>query len=167
MNFENTLAFAKTLDQQDDLRDLRNEFLFPEQDGKRFKYLCGNSLGLQPIATRKLVEQQMSNWERLAVEGWFEGEAAWLAYHKQLKILMAPIVGAKVSEVCPMNTLTVNLHLLMVSFYRPTAKRFKIIMEESTILLASGMIWRRLRPLVMMLALSLVLILPMLPAMCL
>jgi kynureninase len=129
MNFENTLAFAKTLDQQDDLRDLRNEFLFPEQDGKRFKYLCGNSLGLQPIATRKLVEQQMSNCERLAVEGWFEGEAAWLAYHKQLKILMAPIVGAKVSEVCPMNTLTVNLHLLMVSFYRPTAKRFKIVME--------------------------------------
>jgi kynureninase len=129
MNFENSLSFAKSLDQQDNLKELRNEFLIPKQNGKPIIYLCGNSLGLQPKATRKLVDQQLLRWEQLAVEGWFEGEEAWLFYHKELKTLMAPIVGAKISEVCPMNTLTVNLHLLMVSFYRPTKMRYKIIME--------------------------------------
>jgi kynureninase len=129
MNFENSLSYAQSLDQQDALYELRTEFLFPEQNGKPIIYLCGNSLGLQPKATRKLVEQQLNRWEQLAVEGWFEGEDAWLSYHKELKRLMAPIVGAHVSEVCPMNTLTVNLHLLMVSFYQPTSQRYKIIME--------------------------------------
>jgi kynureninase len=129
MNFENSLTFAESLDLQDDLKDVRNQFLVPEQAGKPIIYLCGNSLGLQPKGTRKLVEEQFLKWGQLAVEGWFAGETTWLNYHKELKRLMAPIVGAKPSEVCPMNTLTVNLHLLMVSFYRPTTKRFKIIME--------------------------------------
>lgn len=129
MNFDYTLAFAKTQDQADPLADLRNDFLFPKQHGKPFIYLCGNSLGLQPKAAREVMEQQMTNWENLAVEGWFEGEEPWMFYHKKLKSLMAPIVGASPLEVCPMNTLTVNLHLLMVSFYKPQPGRFKIVME--------------------------------------
>lgn len=129
MNFDYTLAFAKAQDQADPLADLRNDFLFPKQHGKPFIYLCGNSLGLQPKAAREVMEQQMTNWENLAVEGWFEGEEPWMFYHKKLKSLMAPIVGASPLEVCPMNTLTVNLHLLMVSFYKPQPGRFKIVME--------------------------------------
>ncbi len=129
MIFENNLAFAQRLDQQDPLHHLRDEFLFPQQNGAPFIYLCGNSLGLQPKSAREYMSRQMDNWENLAVEGWFEGATPWMFYHKELKALMANIVGASAAEVCPMNTLTVNLHLLMVSFYRPTAKRFKIIME--------------------------------------
>jgi kynureninase len=131
MDFENNLSYARSLDEQDSLKHLRSEFLIPKHDGKPIIYLCGNSLGLQPKGTRKLIEQQLLNWEQLGVEGWFEGEHNWLSYHKALKKLMAPIVGARDSEVCPMNTLTVNLHLLMVSFYKPNGKRFKIIMEAS------------------------------------
>lgn len=130
MNFENNLAYAQALDSNDPLRELREEYLFPKQNGKPFIYLCGNSLGLQPKVAKEVLNNQLSNWENLAVEGWFEGESPWMFYHKELKKLMAPIVGASPEEVCPMNTLTVNLHLLMVSFYKPTAKKFKIIMES-------------------------------------
>ena len=129
MNFENNLAFAKALDEQDILQEMRNEYLFPQHNGKPFIYLCGNSLGLQPKVAREVLDVQLNNWQNLAVEGWFEGDSPWMFYHKELKKLMAPIVGAKPAEVCPMNTLTVNLHLLMVSFYKPKAHRFKIIME--------------------------------------
>ncbi|WAC39762.1 kynureninase [Pedobacter sp. SL55] len=129
MTFENNLAFAQSMDQQDPLRDMRNEYLFPQQNGKPFIYLCGNSLGLQPKVAKEVLGKQLDNWQNLAVEGWFEGNEPWMFYHKELKRLMAPIVGAAEDEVCPMNTLTVNLHLLMVSFYRPTKARFKIIME--------------------------------------
>ena len=129
MNFENNLAFAQSLDQADPLSSFRHDFLFPQQNGKPFIYLCGNSLGLQPKAVRKVVDEQLNNWHNLAVEGWFEGDNPWMFYHKELKKLMAPLVGASAKEVCPMNTLTVNLHLLMVSFYKPVKGRFKIIME--------------------------------------
>lgn len=129
MNFENNLAFAQRMDQQDSLRDMRNEYLFPQHNGKPFIYLCGNSLGLQPKVAKEVLNVQLNNWQNLAVEGWFDGASPWMFYHKELKNLMAPIVGAKVTEVCPMNTLTVNLHLLMVSFYQPKAKKYKIIME--------------------------------------
>jgi len=129
MNFENTLAYAQMLDEQDPLHQLRDEFLFPQQNGKPFIYLCGNSLGLQPKSAREVLGKQLDNWQNLAVEGWFEGDSPWMFYHKELKKLMAPIVGANPDEVCPMNTLTVNLHLLLVSFYKPAQKRFKIIME--------------------------------------
>ncbi|KIO78949.1 kynureninase [Pedobacter lusitanus] len=129
MNFENTLSFARTMDKQDPLREFREEFLFPQQNGKPFIYLCGNSLGLQPKSARNVLGKQLDNWQNLAVDGWFEGDSPWMFYHKELKQLMAPVVGALPAEVCPMNTLTVNLHLLMVSFYRPDQKRFKIIME--------------------------------------
>ncbi|WP_158799589.1 kynureninase [Pedobacter sp. L105] len=129
MNFENTLSFAKELDAQDPLSHLREEFLFPQKNGKPFIYLCGNSLGLQPKAAREVLGVQLDNWQNLGVEGWFEGDTPWMYYHKELKKLMAPIVGARPAEVCPMNTLTVNLHLLLVSFYQPKEKKFKIIME--------------------------------------
>ncbi|MET1057531.1 MAG: kynureninase [Pedobacter sp.] len=129
MKFQNTLSFARDMDAMDHLQPLREEFLFPQQNGKPFIYLCGNSLGLQPKSAREVLNKQLENWQNLAVEGWFEGETPWLYYHKALKKLMAPIVGAKAEEVCPMNTLTVNLHLLLVSFYRPDQKKYKIIME--------------------------------------
>lgn len=129
MTFENNLAFAQSMDAQDPLKEMRNEYLFPQQNGKPFIYLCGNSLGLQPKLAKEVLNLQLNNWQNLAVEGWFEGDKPWMFYHKELKKLMAPIVGASADEVCPMNTLTVNLHLLMVSFYKPTKERFKIIME--------------------------------------
>lgn len=129
MNFENTLSFARAMDEQDPLRDLRNEFLFPAHHGIPYIYLCGNSLGLQPKTAKEVLGTQLDNWQNLAVEGWFEGDTPWMFYHKELKKLMAPVVGASPQEVCPMNTLTVNLHLLLVSFYKPQQKRFKIIME--------------------------------------
>jgi kynureninase len=129
MNFENNLAFAKAQDDADVLKHFRDQFLFPNQNGKEFIYLCGNSLGLQPKVANEVLKRQLDNWANHAVEGWFEGEEPWMFYHKSLKKLMAPIVGALPVEVCPMNTLTVNLHLLMVSFYQPKNKRFKIIME--------------------------------------
>jgi kynureninase len=129
MTFENTLSFAQQCDAKDPLRELRNEFLFPVQNGNPFIYLCGNSLGLQPRSAREVLNVQLENWQNLAVEGWFEGDSPWMFYHKELKKLMAPIVGARPSEVCPMNTLTVNLHLLLVSFYKPAGQRIKIVME--------------------------------------
>lgn len=129
INFENNLAFAQAMDAADPLKAMRDEYLFPQQNGQPFIYLCGNSLGLQPKIAKEVLNEQLNNWQNLAVEGWFEGDKPWMFYHKELKKLMSPIVGASELEVCPMNTLTVNLHLLMVSFYRPTQKRFKIIME--------------------------------------
>ena len=98
-------------------------------DGKKAIYFCGNSLGLQPKSARAAINFELDYWEKYGVEGWFSGDKAWLSYHQALSELAAPIVGAKPSEVIVMNTLTVNLHLMMVSFYRPTKQRFKIIME--------------------------------------
>lgn len=129
MNFENTLSFARQQDEADQLHHFRSQFLFPQHHGKDFIYLCGNSLGLQPKVAAEVLQGQLNNWANYAVEGWFDGDEPWMFYHKALKKLMAPIVGALPSEVCPMNTLTVNLHLLMVSFYQPKGKRFKIMME--------------------------------------
>ncbi|RZK67628.1 MAG: kynureninase [Pedobacter sp.] len=129
MKLENTLAFANALDQKDQLKEFRAQFLFPKYKNKSFIYMCGNSLGLQPKIAKEVLNNQLDNWANYAVEGWFDGEEPWMFYHKELKRLMAPIVGASPAEVCPMNTLTVNLHLLMVSFYQPKGKRFKIIME--------------------------------------
>lgn len=129
MNFENNLTFVQTLDLRDPLKEMRNEYLFPQHNGKEFIYLCGNSLGLQPKVAKEVLKKQLDNWQNLAVEGWFDGDSPWMFYHKELKQLIAPIVGAKPVEVCPMNTLTINLHLLMVSFYQPKGKKFKIIME--------------------------------------
>jgi kynureninase len=130
MNFQNTLEFAQSLDAEDKLRKYREEFHFPKVDGKQVIYFTGNSLGLQPKRTQKFIDSVMTDWKELAVEGHFHAEKPWWDYHERLAAPLAKVVGAKAEEVTVMNTLTVNLHLLMVSFYRPTAERFKIICEE-------------------------------------
>lgn len=130
MQFKNTRAFADAQDEADTLNKFRKDFLIPRQEGKEIIYLCGNSLGLQPRSTRKYIQEQLDNWENLAVEGWFHGDTPWMFYHRELQRLMAPVVGANPDEVIPMNTLTVNLHLLMVSFFRPQGKRNKIMIES-------------------------------------
>ena len=130
MDFDNTLAFARRLDAADPLSIFKEKFHFPlHSDGSPVVYFCGNSLGLQPKTMASAVMQELNYWQQYGVEGWFAGDAPWLSYHKKLSDLAAPIVGALPSEVIVMNTLTVNLHLLMVSFYRPTQQRHKILME--------------------------------------
>lgn len=130
MQFQNTLEYAQHLDHQDPLRSYRNKFIFPKVNNKEVIYFTGNSLGLQPKNAKKYVDEIMTDWAELAVEGHFQAEKSWWDYHERFSEKLAPVVGAKASEVTVMNTLTVNLHLLMVSFYRPTSQRFKIIMEE-------------------------------------
>ncbi len=130
MKFQNTLQFAKQLDKEDTLQNYQQEFHFPEIKGKKSIYLCGNSLGLQPKQTKNYVNNVVQDWASLAVEGHFYAEKPWWDYHERLAEPLAKIVGAKTKEVSVMNTLTVNLHLLMVSFYTPTKKRYKIICEE-------------------------------------
>ena len=130
MTFENSLAFAQQLDAQDPLKQYQNEFSFPQVNGKKVIYFTGNSLGLQPKSARTYVDEVMNDWANLAVEGHFYAEKPWWDYHERFANPLSKLVGALPSEVTVMNTLTVNLHLLMVSFYRPTTQRYKIICEE-------------------------------------
>lgn len=130
MTFQNTREFAQQLDAQDELRNYRSEFIFPQHNGKNVIYFTGNSLGLQPKRTLKYVHEVMNDWANLAVEGHFYAEKPWWDYHERFAHPLSKIVGALSSEVTVMNTLTINLHLLMVSFYRPTKQRYKIICEE-------------------------------------
>ena len=130
MSFQNTREFARRLDSEDTLGHYREEFLFPQHNGKNVIYFTGNSLGLQPKRTKKYVDDIMNDWANLAVEGHFYAEKPWWDYHERFAEPLSKIVGAKPSEVTVMNTLTVNLHLMMVSFYRPTPTRYKIICEE-------------------------------------
>ncbi len=121
---------AAELDAADPLAAFRQEFHFPPgPDGRPSTYLCGNSLGLLPKAARAAVEQEFLAWEQRGVEGHFHGESPWMHYHETLTDATARLVGARPLEVVVMNSLTVNLHLLLVSFYRPTATRYKILME--------------------------------------
>ena len=129
MQYDTTRTTAEQLDQQDPLKDFRQEFLFPQHEGRDCLYFCGNSLGIQPKGAMDALRTEMDRWGELGVEGHFEGELPWTEYHKALTEPSAHIVGARPEEVIIMNTLTVNLHLMMVSFYRPTKERFKIIME--------------------------------------
>lgn len=122
--------YAALCDAQDELTLFRNEFLFPELDGREAIYFCGNSLGLQPRNTRSYIQQELDDWHKYAVEGHIEARLPWVSYHEQFAPLLAPLVGAKPLEVVAMNALTVNLHLLMVSFYKPTKERFRIICEK-------------------------------------
>ncbi|WP_130736645.1 kynureninase [Flavobacterium sp. J27] len=130
MNFQNTREFAQELDRQDELAKYREEFIFPKVNGKEVIYFTGNSLGLQSKAAKKYVEEVMQDWANLAVEGHFYADKPWWDYHERFCQPLSEIVGAKPTEVGVMNTLTVNLHLLMVSFYQPSAKKFKVICEE-------------------------------------
>ncbi|MCX2680407.1 kynureninase [Galbibacter sp. EGI 63066] len=130
MQFKNTRDFAFNLDKQDRLRSYKNEFIFPKINGKEVIYFTGNSLGLQPKRTKEYVGEVMNDWGELAVEGHFKAKKPWWDYHEQLAEPLSKVVGAQAQEVTVMNTLTVNLHLLMVSFYRPSGKRYKILCEE-------------------------------------
>jgi kynureninase len=129
MPSEFSLEQARHLDDQDGLHSFREQFVFPQHKGKNALYLCGNSLGLQPKSVRAALLQELDQWAEHAVEGHFRGQLPWMHYHKFLKEQSARLVGAQPHEVVVMNTLTVNLHLMMVSFYRPTSSRYKIIME--------------------------------------
>jgi len=130
MNFQNTKEFAQELDKQDELNKYKDEFIFPKVNNKEVIYFTGNSLGLQPKKAKEYVDEVMNDWANLAVEGHFYADKPWWDYHERFCQPLSEIVGAKPTEVGVMNTLTVNLHLLMVSFYRPSNKKFKIICEE-------------------------------------
>ncbi len=120
---------AMALDAADPLRPLRSEFLIPKHKHNEQIYFCGNSLGLQPRGARTHVLQVLDKWSHEAVEGHFTGQAQWMTYHEQVREPLARVVGAQPSEVVAMNSLTANLHLMMVSFYRPTSERAAIIIE--------------------------------------
>jgi kynureninase len=122
--------YAQQLDAQDTLASYRNQFHIPEINGVQQLYFCGNSLGLQPKSTRAALQQELDDWATFGVEGHFHAKHPWMPYHTELRDLLAECVGAKPIEVVAMNSLTVNLHLLMVSFYRPNAQRPAIIIEQ-------------------------------------
>ncbi len=130
MKFENTKEFAQQMDSEDNLAPYKNEFIFPKVNGKEVIYFTGNSLGLQPRSAKKYVDEVMEDWANLAVEGHFYAEKPWWDYHERFSAKLGKVVGGRPGEITVMNTLTVNLHLLMATFYTPTAKRFKIICEE-------------------------------------
>jgi kynureninase len=131
LQYEDSLDFAIAMDAEDPLRQYRNQFLIPAAgERKECIYLAGNSLGLQPRKARTYIEQELDDWANLGVEGHFEAKHPWLPYHENLTEMSARLVGALPSEVVVMNTLTVNLHLMMVSFYRPTKERYKIVTES-------------------------------------
>ena len=127
--FKNTAEFASLQDQNDALKSFKSEFYFPIMDGKEVVYFTGNSLGLQPKITQDYVLAELEDWATFGVEGHFHGRNPWYSYQDILTNQLATLLGANPDEVVAMNSLTTNLHLLMVSFYRPTAQRYKIICE--------------------------------------
>ncbi|HRG36975.1 MAG TPA: kynureninase [Bacteroidia bacterium] len=130
ITYKSDQAFAKEMDEKDPLRKYRDQFHFPKNEkGKYLLYFCGNSLGLQPKTVRTYIEQELKDWERLGVEGHFQAKNPWMPYHEFLTEQMSRVVGGKPIEVVVMNTLTLNLHLMMVSFYRPTKTKYKIVIE--------------------------------------
>ena len=129
MEYQNSLDFAKRMDEKDPLRDFRSKFFIPQHNEKDCIYFTGNSLGLQPKLTAQYVQQELDDWAKMGVEGHFQAKSPWLPYHEIFPDQLSKIVGCKEHEVVVMNSLTVNLHLLMVSFYKPTKQRYKIICE--------------------------------------
>jgi kynureninase len=129
MTFENTLDFAIKMDQNDPLKEFRKQFQFPNFHKNRIRYFTGNSLGLQPINAKTYINEELEDWAKYGVEGHFHARRPWFSYHEQLTDKVAKIVGAKPLEVVVTHSLTTNLHLLMVSFYRPSGKRTKILCE--------------------------------------
>jgi kynureninase len=129
-NFQPGEAYAAELDARDPLAHYRQRFYIPRINGEDCIYLCGHSLGLQPRSAKAHIEQELEDWARLGVEGHFHGKNPWMPYHRLLTAHTAELVGAKPVEVVVMNSLTVNLHLMMASFYRPTTQRHKILIER-------------------------------------
>ena len=147
-------SFARHLDSIDELRHLRGAFAIPPTErGDESIYLCGNSLGLMPKRTRELMTQELEDWARLGVEGHLHAKTPWYSYHETFRETGARLVGARPGEVVMMNSLTVNLHLMMVSFFRPSGRRTKILIEDSafpsdtyavkTHLATHGLDWRK------------------------
>ena len=131
MNYKLSKDFALTLDDKDELKGYRQKFHIPKmENGEDMIYFCGNSLGLQPKKTKEYIEQELKDWAHLGVEGHLHAKNPWLPYHEFLSSSYSKIIGSKETEVVAMNTLTVNLHLMLVSFYRPNKKRYKIIIED-------------------------------------
>src|SRR3954469_5533163 len=131
MHFSAHEDFARQLDAEDSLHDIREKFSLPlGKDGKPVIYFAGNSLGLMPKSARQIVEEELDNWARLGVDAHHATGTPWYSYHEALREPTARLVGAKPFEVICMNSLTVNLHLMMATFYRPTKSRFKILMED-------------------------------------
>lgn len=129
MTLQNTREFALQSDANDQLKEFRSKFFLPQHEGSNAVYFTGNSLGLQPKSVSKYIQQELDDWARLGVEGHFHAKNPWMPYHEIFPQQLSKIVGCKPVEVVVMNQLTVNLHLLMVSFYRPTKTRYKIICE--------------------------------------
>lgn len=129
-NFAFSEEFALKMDREDSLSSFRDRFYFPRVNGREAIYFCGNSLGLQPKSVKSYLDRELKNWAEMAVDGHFHGEDAWYHVRKKSKPALSEIFGAQEHEIVAMNNLSVNLHLLMVSFYRPTAERFKIIIEQ-------------------------------------
>ncbi|MDN5201521.1 kynureninase [Fulvivirgaceae bacterium BMA10] len=130
MNFKRSKNFAEALDLEDPLKSFRKKFHIPKANGKDAIYLCGNSLGLQPKSTKDYLDAELKVWADMGVEGHFKSPNPWFSYHKRSKKILSELVGGSVDEVVAMNSLTTNLHLLMVSFYRPNGEKFKIITEQ-------------------------------------
>ena len=128
--FQASEDFAIAMDERDPLKNYRDRFLIPKTSSGDCVYLCGHSLGLQPKAAAACLEQELKDWAALGVEGHFHAKNPWMPYHRLLTDQTAELVGAKPLEVVVMNSLTVNLHLMMVSFYRPTKERYKIVVER-------------------------------------
>ncbi|MBU6157810.1 MAG: kynureninase [Bacteroidetes bacterium] len=129
MSQEFSIEYALALDAADPLKAFRDEFYFPKHKGKDVIYFTGNSLGLQPKSVASYIQQELDDWANLGVEGHFHAKHPWMPYHEFFTKQLAELVGAKETEVVAMNQLTVNIHLLLASFYRPTKERYKIICE--------------------------------------
>jgi len=124
-------TFAREMDAQDPLRDFRDHFYLPlGKDGKPLIYFAGNSLGLMPKSVRQIAEEELDNWAKFGVDAHHAAGTPWYSYHEALREPVARLVGAQPIEVICMNSLTVNLHLMMATFYRPTKSRFKVLMED-------------------------------------
>ncbi len=130
MKYEASLEFARRMDRQDPLKNYRKKFFIPSVGGKPTIYLCGNSLGLEPRSAKKYLDEELTDWARLGVEGHLHGRRPWLYYHHFTKKPLARLTGAKPGEVVAMHQLTVNLHLMLSTFYRPTNERFVLITES-------------------------------------
>jgi kynureninase len=129
-NMQSTLTYAQQLDHNDPLSHFRERFFVPKTNGKEVVYLCGNSLGLQPRSVGAYIEEELDKWQNLAVLAHHDGKNPWMYYHKLFAAPLAKLTGGKESEVVCMNQLTVNLNLLLVSFYRPTKSRYKVLMQN-------------------------------------
>ncbi len=146
MKFQDSREFARNLDAEDKLAGFRERFHIPiHANGQEVLYFCGHSLGLQPKSAADFIVDELSDWQHLGVRGHFEAQRPWLPYHEYLTDLTARLVGARPIEVVHMNTLTVNLHLMMVSFYRPTPVRHKILIETPAFPSDHYAVWSQIR----------------------